>query len=172
MDRFEARISPDLAIRSMSAMDAQLLLGVYQQCEDFLALGPAATASIAMILADLDRSAADNGCYCGIWKGDDIVGVVDWVAGSGKDAGAFLNLLVLARPHRGQGIGRRVLSWLESQLLIGRGAATIETAVQVNNEAGMDFWRRQGYRPIRGPVRNDDGTTVIILGKQLASGSK
>lgn len=168
MNCSELLIAPDLLIRPMSVADADLLLALYQQCEDFLALGPTPKASLEMVLADLQHSAADNGWYSGIWRNSRLCGVIDWIP-CGPEAGTvFINLLMLAPDHRGQRIGRSVLEWLESHVSKDCGTSAIETAVQTNNQAAIRFWLQQGYGPVRGPVCNDDGTIVLILRKQLS----
>ena len=42
-------------------------LEVYRRCEDFLALGPEPKASLEMVLADLEISRQEGGCFCGIY---------------------------------------------------------------------------------------------------------
>jgi hypothetical protein len=44
-----------------SEPELRRVLAVYQQCEDFLALGPVATASLEMVKADLALSQQEGG---------------------------------------------------------------------------------------------------------------
>jgi ribosomal protein S18 acetylase RimI-like enzyme len=169
MDRKESVIAPNLVLRSVGVGEADQVLGLYAQCEDFLALGPAPQATREMVLADMEHSALDNGDYRGVYEGGQLVGVVDWVAPpyGGDQAKAFINLLMIAAKCRNRGIGRRTLKFVESQVAKCAAAAIIETAVQVNNDQARRFWKRQGYEVVAGPISNPDGTTVHLLQKEI-----
>jgi len=163
-----SEVSADILIRSVSASDAVVLLDLYQQCEDFLALGPIAEASLDMVLSDLQHSAAEHGNFCGIYLNDRLIGVVDWIPMMPAEAYAFINLLMIAREHRRKGIGYRVLQCIESLILADPAVKGIKTAVQINNEPARYFWNRQGYTVIADPIQNEDETTVVILRKQVS----
>lgn len=171
MRPIEFAVDAELTIRAVGAGDAQVVLQLYRRCEDFLALGPAAKASHGMVLSDLRYSERDGGQYCGIYAGGRLVGVVDWVTAENRSGPAFINLLMIGSGDRGRGIGRRVLGFLEAQAAAIPGSEAVETACQVNNEPGLRFWRRQGYEAISGPIRNDDGTTVLRLRKAISGGT-
>lgn len=88
------------------------VLQVYQQCEDFLALGPVATASMEMVLQDIELSKNEDGTFCGIYTADGkMIGVVDYVSRNyqGEPQAAYLSLLMIAAPYRNQGSGKRLL---------------------------------------------------------------
>jgi len=55
-------------IRPVEQNEAELeqVLAVYRQCEDFLALGPVAMASLEMVAADLALSGLKGGTFCAI----------------------------------------------------------------------------------------------------------
>jgi hypothetical protein len=57
-----------LEIRSVTQDDLDSVLAVYQQCEDFLALGPVAEASMQMVLKDIELSKDAGGWYWGRLK--------------------------------------------------------------------------------------------------------
>jgi ribosomal protein S18 acetylase RimI-like enzyme len=118
-----------------------------------------------MVLADMGQSGLDGGSYCGIYEGSQLVGVVDWVSPPyrGDAAKAFINLLMIAAGCRNRGIGRKTLEFVESQIALYAFAGLIETAVQVDNEPAIRFWKRQGYEVVSGPISNSDGTTVNLL---------
>jgi hypothetical protein len=78
------------------------VLDVCRQCEDFLALGPAPTASMEMVLNDIEHSQKEGGAFCGIYDAANgrMIGIVDCVPGNfeGKPQAAFLSLLMIAPP--------------------------------------------------------------------------
>lgn len=63
------------------------------------------------------------------------------------DPSANLDLLGVAPPWRGQGVGRRLVLWLEQVATIA-GVATIYVQVRERNARAVQFYRRLAYRPI------------------------
>jgi len=91
-----------LEIRPITLAELEAVLEVYRQCEDFLALGPVATASMEMVLNDLEISRGYSGTFCGIYtaKGK-MIGVLDYVPRGfeGDPRAADLTLLMIAAPY-------------------------------------------------------------------------
>jgi GNAT superfamily N-acetyltransferase len=159
--------TPRLRVVPVGPGDLGPTLGVYRQCEDFLALGPQPKASAEMVLADLAHSRQVGGVYCGLWDARGLqIGVLDYIPLPGTDTAA-LELLVVARPHRGRGYGTEVLTALEEHLTRTCGTLTLESGVQVNNPTALRFWRARGFQI--GTVRRamPDGTTTYAMSKQL-----
>lgn len=159
-----------LQVRPVTQADLDAVLEVYRHCEDFLALGPAATASLAMVLDDIDRATLEGGVFCGIHAEDDtMVGVVEYIAGpfNGDPHCACLCLLMIAREHRNRGIGPAVLSAVEAELRSDPRVSAIHAGVQVNNPRALAFWQRNGYRVVGGPEVRTDQTTVLGLRKDF-----
>jgi hypothetical protein len=68
-------------VRTITQDDLGAVLNVYRQCEDFLALGPEPTASMAMVLKDIEISQRDGGVFCGVYAADGtMIGVVAFVS--------------------------------------------------------------------------------------------
>lgn len=160
-------------IRPLADCDLDDILAVYRQCADFLALGPQPTATPDMVRQDLARSAAEGGVFCGIYAADgQPIGVVDFVPrrAGGRPEHAFFSLLMIAAPHRRQGIGREVVALIEGEAKRDPGVTAILTAVQLNNPAAIRFWHRSGYEIAGGPALQPDGTTTYLLRKELTHG--
>ena len=83
--------------------------------------------------------------------GEDIIGFV-----AGHDLGfrAYLSELIVAKTHRGEGVGRQLVAYLESAL-VGRGCATLMADVWKD---ARGFYERLGWTP----------PDVILLRKRLA----
>jgi ribosomal protein S18 acetylase RimI-like enzyme len=160
-------------IHPISQDDLDAVLNVYKQCEDFLALGPVATASMEMVLKDIELSKSEGGIFCGIYteKGE-MVGIIDYVPSyyKGDPATAYLELLLIAQPLRNQGIGNAVVDMIENEIRGNPAVTTILAGVQVNNPEGIRFWQRHGYRIISGPELMPDQTTAFGLQKEIAPG--
>ncbi len=150
--------------------EAQTILTVYEQCEDFLALGPQPRATLAMVLADLQLSVEEGGTFCGIYDAHNVmVGIVDFVPRGfeGDPARAFLSLLMIAAPWRSKGLGTAVVRLIEDEIRRDSHITAIDSGVQVNNPAAIRFWQQCGYTIVSGPTLLPDQTTVFHLRKLL-----
>jgi ribosomal protein S18 acetylase RimI-like enzyme len=61
------------------------------------------------------------------------------------DSTAHLNLLAVAAGHRRQGLGRRLLCWLEDSAATA-GAFVIRLECRIGNRDAVRFYRALGYR--------------------------
>ena len=156
-------------IQAAQEKDLDAVLEVYRQCEDFLALGPVPTASMQMVLADLDISAREGATFCCIYNSDcsEVLGIVDFVTcgWEGKAGYAFLSLLMISSQHRSMGIGAEVVQAVENEMCKNPALKAIWSGVQVNNPGGIRFWQRMGYQIVSDAERMEDGTVVYRLYK-------
>lgn len=123
-------------IRPIAQGELDAVLEVYRQCEDFLALGPVPTASMEMVLKDIEISQAENGVFCGIYTANgEMAGIIDYVPSNhgGDPQAAFLELLMIAAPFRNQGLGKAVVEAVENEIRKDAKINTILSGVQVNN---------------------------------------
>ena len=161
-----------LEIRPVTLDDLDAVLEVYQLCEDFLALGPVATASMEMVHKDIKISKEERGLFCGIYTPDGkMIGVVDYIPNNyqGDPKAAYLSLLMIASPFRNQGIGRAVVDAVEHEIRKDADVTVIFSGVQVNNPGGLRFWQRNGYRIFSEPKLHPDQTTAVDLQKDLGA---
>jgi ribosomal protein S18 acetylase RimI-like enzyme len=159
-----------LEIHPLADGELDALLDVYRQCEDFLALGPVPTASMEMVLKDIEISQEEGGIFCGIYKtGGNLIGVMDYVPSNynGDSHAAYLSLLMIAASFRKQGIGKAVVEAIENEIKKDPQVSTILAGVQVNNPQAIQFWQRNGYRIVSGPTLMPDQTTAFGLRKDL-----
>ncbi len=164
-------VEPSFRLRPVTDDDLPAVLEVYRQCEDFLALGPVATASAEMVRQDLKISADIGGRFCGIFAADGtMMGIVDYLTAGfeGNPQHAFIDLLMIAQPYRGQGLGAAVVAQVEAEIRRQPQVTAILSGVQVNNPAAIRFWQSRGF-VIEGEARDmGDGTTAYSLRKDLA----
>jgi GNAT superfamily N-acetyltransferase len=161
----------DLIVRPIENDELASTLEVYKESEDFLALGPVATASMSMIVADIERSANDRGVYCGIWKGARQVGVLDFIPEASPNR-AVLSLLLIAKPYRHQGIGTSILEALVAHLRTRHGIRVLEGGVQINNPSGIRFWQRHGFEIGSDAQDFEDGTTAYPMCRRIPSAKR
>jgi len=159
-----------LEIRPVTQDNLGAVLDVYKLCEDFLALGPVATASMEMVLKDIEISENEGGIFCGIYTVDGkMIGVVDYVPNNyqGDPQAAFLSLLMIALPFRNRGIGKAVVDAVEKEIRQEGQITVIFSGVQVNNAQAIRFWQRNGYRIVSEPKLYPDQTTAVDLRKDV-----
>jgi ribosomal protein S18 acetylase RimI-like enzyme len=157
-------------IRPIAVGDLEAVLDVYRQCEDFLVLGLVPTASMEMVLKDIEISKDEGGVFCGIYTPDGkMVGILDYVPGNyqGDPHNAYLSLLMIGAPYRSQGLGQAVVEAVEHEIRKDARIDKILSGVQVNNLQAVKFWQRMGYRIVSGPKLMADQTTVFELRKDL-----
>ena len=161
-----------LEIKPVTQADLDDVLEVYRQCEDFLALGPVATASMEMVLKDLEISRDEGGIYCGIWNAEGkLIGVLDYVLSGyqGDPHAAFLSLMMIGAPYRKQGAGKAIFEAFEREVRKDPEVTVLVSGVQVNNPQAVRFWQRMGFRITGGPKLMADTTTVYDLRKELGT---
>ena len=162
--------SHSLQIRPVDSDDLEAVLEVYTQCEDFLALGPVANASMEMVLKDMELSRAERGIFCGIFTArDEMIGILDYVPDNyrGEPGTAFIELLMLAAPFRNQGIGGAIIRAFEEEVRKDGLVDTILLGAQVNNPLALQFWQRHGYRIVSEPKLYTDQTIAVDLRKDF-----
>ena len=161
-----------LEIRPITENDLDEVLHVYQHCEDFLALGPVATASMEMVLKDIQLSQEEGGLFCGIYTADGtMIGVVDYVPKHYRNNPqvAYLELLMIDPSFRNHGIGKAVFEGVENEIRKDPSVRAFLAGVQVNNPHAVQFWQRNGFRITSEPKLMPDQTTVFDLQKDLTT---
>jgi GNAT superfamily N-acetyltransferase len=167
-------VGNEYLVRSVQKTEAEkwAILAVYHLCEDFLALGPCPVASMTMVEADLEISENAHADYCGIYLGETgkMVGVMDILpTGFEGDArSAYIELLMIASPFRGQGLGRDVVNHLEIWLKANFHIHTLYLSCQVNNPKGLGFWQWMGFQICGEAQKQEDGTTAILMRRPVS----
>ncbi|MGE5225010.1 MAG: N-acetyltransferase family protein [Omnitrophica WOR_2 bacterium] len=162
-----------LFTRPLHLDDAERILEVYRQCEDFLALGPVPHASLEMVLMDLHHSLDGGRNFVGVYLLENsiekLVGVVDYqTAGfEGSLETAFIELLMIAFPYRSKGIGTEIVQRVETEIRNHKQVNTIQSGVQANNPIGIRFWTKMGYQIVCGPELMPDQTIAYRIEKSI-----
>lgn len=159
-----------LEVRPIVQDELGAVLEVYKHCEDFLALGPVATASMEMVLKDIEISREEGGIFCGIYGTDGkMIGVVDYVPDhyQGDPQTAYLSLLMIDSSFRNQGVGKAIVEALEDEFTKNSSIKVILAGVQVDNTLAVRFWQSRGYAIVSEPKLMPDQTTVFDLRKDV-----
>jgi ribosomal protein S18 acetylase RimI-like enzyme len=163
-----------LKIQTVPLGEIDSVLEVYRECEDFLALGSDSSASMQMVIRDMEEARLQGGLFRGIYMGDRITGVLNYIPNNyeGNLAHAFLTLLMIIPSCRERRFGTRIVQIVEKEILSDSCITAILSAVQVNNPRALRFWERNGYRVVSGPEERPDGTTVLRLRKDFPPDKK
>jgi len=159
-----------LTVRPITLDELDEVLNVYRQCEDFLALGPVPTASMEMVVKDIEISKDHGGLFCGIYTSEGkMIGILDYVPGNfeGDPHASYLSLLMIAAPFRSRGLGHSVVEAIENEIKKDAQIDKILAGVQVNNPQALQFWQRNGYRIVSAPTLYPDQTIAVDLRKDL-----
>jgi ribosomal protein S18 acetylase RimI-like enzyme len=60
----------------------------------------------------------------------------------------YLQLLAVAPEQRRSGVGRALMTWLEEESFVRRGAANLFLCVSAFNQPARDFYQRLGYTEV------------------------
>lgn len=86
------------------------------------------------------------------------VGVMEYLMRNPKDGCVWLGLLVIDRRHQSKGYGRQALELFRG-LMKERNVDTFRLGILMNNEPGLKFWSRNGFRRV--------GTSTLPDGKEI-----
>jgi ribosomal protein S18 acetylase RimI-like enzyme len=133
--------------------------------------GPADAQGTLMYLPA--GSAPDDKAPFGVWRDDELVGLLDLLLRYPDDETVYLGLLLIDRAHQGQGIGTAAVRALERELLPRwPWARRLRLSVVRSNDQTLDFWRRLGFTEtgeVR-PWRYDKLESESILMDKVLSG--
>lgn len=88
------------------------------------------------------------------------------------DDEAHLDLLAVDHDYRAQGLGRRLVEWLEKPALVA-GIAAVFLEVRASNSGAQAFYARLGYRKLGRLDRYYQGReSAIRMGRELGCGGE
>ncbi|MDP2807101.1 MAG: GNAT family N-acetyltransferase [bacterium] len=98
-----------------------------------------------------------------------MIGIVDFVPSmfEGNPEHAGISLIMIAKPYRNKGLGRKVIEAVENKIREDRQVKAVLSAVQTNNERAIKFWEEFGFVIVGGPEPRQDKTIVYRLRKDL-----
>jgi len=149
----------------MEGEDGPLLQELFDDLTDYpTAFGERGAAdAVSTFLALPEGVGHDAKLLVGIWKNGGLIGALDCILGYPTDRNWTVGMLAVAQRHRGQGVGRSVLGWLEATAA-RRGADRIRCVVRRTNTDGLDFLTRHDYRPEAEPAEDP---AVFVLAKPV-----
>ncbi|GAA2639649.1 GNAT family N-acetyltransferase [Streptomyces vastus] len=140
-----ARIE-SLEVRELQAEEGATLQDLFDGLPDYATLfgDPGAADAVSTFLSLPEGKDYEDKFLFGIWDGVRLVGAGDLIRGYPAANVWTLGLFVLDMPHRGQGVGRALMGWVEGAAR-GQGAAWMRCLVRPQNEDGAHFLTALGY---------------------------
>jgi ribosomal protein S18 acetylase RimI-like enzyme len=89
---------------------------------------------------------AASGSFCVVAEiAPEVDGIIGFAIAEAHERDGHIITLDVVEKHRRAGVGKALLADMEAQLA-RRGVRSIYLETAVNNEAGVAFWTRHGYR--------------------------
>jgi ribosomal-protein-alanine N-acetyltransferase len=129
-------------LRDYSAEDLETLYEIDQACYE-----PGIAYSRRMLRWYLNQRGAL--CIVAEAKGKGTAGasLLGFMIADGKGGEGYIVTIDVLKEHRRSGVGTALLQETERRLA-QKGVRYVELQTATNNEAGVAFWRRHGYRSV------------------------
>ena len=151
LDEIKSQL-PDYNIIAITHQNFDRVFEVYNSNQDFYLLtqGKKATidSSINDIIAIPPNCTIEQKIYLSIWKDDEIIGVLDVIAGYPEPTSFWIGLLLIHGRLHDKKIGSKVASAVLSAAKAA-GYTTAQLGVIESNTRGIDFWRKHGFEVSR-----------------------
>ncbi len=100
--------------------------------------------------------------YLGIYEGDQMIAVLDYIEGYPEKEVAFIGLFILNHEIHGRGLGRHLISTFIEAARDNR-FTEIKLGCYETNEIGYSFWSRMGFVKERETIREVDGRELNLI---------
>lgn len=110
-----------------------------------------------------------NKIYVGIWENGEIVGVLDMLLGYPAAHCVWIGLLLIHGHLHGKRYGSRIVMAIFAAAKID-GYTSIKLGVIDNNETGIRFWDKHGFKKIRESTTERNGVTplrIVVMEYQI-----
>ncbi|MFE7061390.1 GNAT family N-acetyltransferase [Sutcliffiella sp. NPDC057660] len=99
------------------------------------------------ILTEHEDDEVEKERYLLKWKGKHI-GIIDFTMYNPKDGFPWLGLLLIHKSFEGQGLAKEAYQHYE-KLMTNRRVSAVRLGCYKDNNRGLDFWGRLGFRKIK-----------------------
>ncbi len=141
-------MKPAIVSRPLTAADRSRVEELCRECTDFFELvagQPGGTETAAEILGPRPSNVrSGTKKVLGLQRGEDLVGVVELLAGFPSPNEWYIGLLLLRPDERSAGAGTIVWNDLRTKMKMD-GATAVRLIVQKQNPGARRFWERQGF---------------------------
>ncbi len=153
-----------IRIKSIEPEKLPEVLGMYNKTEEFkYATGYDKPVTLKFLCHKYQEAAiCKDELFAGIYGGRNglLIGVIKGRIRRFKEPAFWINSVIIDTPFQKKGLGREVITFLLSYLKLNHNIKKVYAAVVQDNTAGMNFWIRMGFVPVR------------IMSKQITLGNK
>lgn len=150
-------MGPAISVKRLTVADSQRLEELCVACTEFFQLiegQPGGRETAAEILGPLSPSIkVGKKSIFGLEKGNELIGVVEVLAGYPLPDEWYVGLFLLRPDARRAGAGTSIWSGLRQWMNL-KGVATVRLVVQKQNPGARRFWERQGLTVEKETVTN------------------
>jgi len=103
--------------------------------------------------------------YVGFFEGDELIAVLDLIAGYPNDSMAFIGFFMMSSERSMKGVGSEIISEL-CKSLKHMGYCGIRLGWVAGNPQSEHFWHKNGFKET-GVTYATDGYTVVVAEREL-----
>lgn len=107
----------------------------------------------------------------GIWQGDRLAAMQDWIEGYPREDTAYIGWFILDIDYQGRGVGSSLVQWLLERIS-AMGFARVRLAYVKGNEQSQCFWLKNGFLPTGEEKLNETYTAVLMERAGLSQASE
>lgn len=107
----------------------------------------------------------------GIWQGERLAAMQDWIEGYPREDTAYIGWFILDAEHQGQGVGSALVQRLLERIS-AMGFARVRLAYAKGNEQSRRFWLKNGFLPTEEEKPNETYTAVLMERSDLSHASE
>lgn len=103
--------------------------------------------------------------YVSLYKDNECICVIDFIADYPKKSIGYIGLFILAREIHGKGIGTNILNQFITACRLFN-IQKLELGCYKTNEIGFSFWSKKGFHEIKRTIKEVEGVSVEIINMQ------
>jgi RimJ/RimL family protein N-acetyltransferase len=150
-----------LIIKSLSQLDADNVLKVYEGSKDFFDLQTTEELSGDLIRSEIEATEKQGGGFVGIFDraANELIGVIAFVPKNFQSQAdyAWINLLLIREADRRRGFGREAYQSIEQYIFSDQSVKRIGCTLLPQYDPSLKFAEALGFERAGGPFKNKRG---------------
>lgn len=107
------------------------------------------------------NTSIDQKYYIGFYLDDTLVAIMDYIDGYPNDKTYWIGLFILDINYQGLGIGTKIMN-----TFLKLSNKTIQLGCLSNNQEGLAFWNKFGFKQIRRAYNKEKDWDIIVMQKR------